>query len=52
MKEPMGTFYTSCRIENHIDRDKSVEIPKVLVDTGPEFTWIDGETLSKIGVAR
>ena len=48
----MGTFYTSCRIENHINRNKSTEVPKLLVDTGAEFTWINAETLKKIGVAR
>jgi len=48
----MGTFYTSCRLENHVDRRKSAEIPRLLVDTGSEFTWIDGDMLKKIGVAR
>lgn len=48
----MGTFYTSCRVANHVDRKKSAEVPKVLVDTGAEFTWIDGETLKRIGVKR
>jgi predicted aspartyl protease len=48
----MGTFYTSCRVENHIDRKKSVEVPKLLVDTGAEFTWIKAATLEKVGVAK
>ena len=48
----MGTFYTNCRIENHIDRRKSAEVPKVLVDTGAEFTRINAETLKNIGVRR
>ena len=48
----MGTFYTSCRVENHIDRKKSVEVPKLLVDTGAEFTWIKANTLKKVGVAK
>lgn len=48
----MGTFYTSCRVENHVDRKKSAEIPKLLVDMGAEFTWINGETLKDIGVRR
>lgn len=52
MKKRMGTFYTSCRVENHIDRKKAVEVPKLLVDTGAEFTWINGETLKKAGVTR
>ncbi len=52
MKNRMGTFYTSCRVENHVDRQKSVEVPKLLVDSGAEFTWISTETLKKIGVTR
>lgn len=48
----MGTFHTKCTIENHIDRKKSIHIPKVLVDTGSEYTWVLGEMLSKIGVTR
>ena len=48
----MGTFYTNCRVENHIDRKKSVEVPKLLVDSGAEFSWINSETLKNIGVKR
>jgi predicted aspartyl protease len=48
----MGTFYINCRVENHIDRSKSVHIPKLLVDTGSENTWIPTENLEKIGVKR
>ncbi|HZL12608.1 MAG TPA: retroviral-like aspartic protease family protein [Verrucomicrobiae bacterium] len=52
MKNRMGTFYTSCKVENHIDRRKSVEVPKLLVDTGAEFTWIKADTLKKVGVTK
>jgi predicted aspartyl protease len=52
MKNRMGTFYTSCRIENHVDREKSVEVPKLLVDSGAEFSWINAKTLKNIGVKR
>ena len=48
----MGTFYTNCRVENHIDRTRSVEVSKMLVDTGAEFSWINSETLEKVGVAK
>jgi predicted aspartyl protease len=50
MKNRMGTFCTDCRVANHIDRKKSAEVPKLLVDTGAEFTWISAETLKSIGV--
>jgi predicted aspartyl protease len=52
MKNRMGTFYTECRIGNHQDRSHSIEVPKVLVDTGAEFTWIKSETLNKAGVIK
>jgi predicted aspartyl protease len=48
----MGTFHTGCKVENHVDRAKTVQIPKMLVDTGSEYTWIPGTKLEKIGVAR
>ncbi|MFO7870263.1 MAG: aspartyl protease family protein [Kiritimatiellia bacterium] len=48
----MGAFYTCCKIENHVDRDKGVRIAKALVDTGSEHTWIPGVKLEKIGVKR
>ena len=48
----MGTFYSGCVIENHIDRKKSIHIPKLLVDTGSEYTWISETVLEKIGVTR
>ena len=48
----MGTFYTSCTVENHSDRTRSVHIPKLLVDTGSEYTWVPASKLEKIGVER
>jgi predicted aspartyl protease len=48
----MGTFQVSALIENHTDRKKSVRIPKLLVDTGSEHTWLPEATLEKIGVKR
>jgi predicted aspartyl protease len=48
----MGTFYAACKVENHVDRSQSVRIPKLLVDTGSEYTWIPSVRLEKIGVTR
>jgi len=48
----MGTFHTRCKIENIVDRQKSVIVPKLLVDTGSEFTWIPAATLDKLGIDR
>lgn len=46
----MGTFHASCKVENHVDRSRSVRIPKMLVDTGSEYTWIPAARLEKIGI--
>jgi predicted aspartyl protease len=48
----MGTFHTSCKVENHADRTKSVRIARLLVDTGSEYTWLPAVKLEKIGVER
>ncbi len=48
----MGTFHTECRIENSVDRTKAAMIPKLLVDTGSEYTWVRTTTLEEIGIKR
>lgn len=48
----MGAFYTSCRVHHTVDREKKAEIPKLLVDTGSEYTWIPEKTLNQLGIQR
>ena len=48
----MGTFYKGRRIENPVARDRSSCLPKVLVDTGSESTWVPESALEKIGIGR
>jgi predicted aspartyl protease len=48
----MGAFFTRCKIENSIDRSKSAVIPRILVDTGSEYTSVPTTTLKKIGIRR
>ena len=48
----MGTFYTKCKLENVTDRSKSVVLPRMLVDTGSEYTWAPARSLEKIGIDR
>ncbi|MEO7673410.1 MAG: aspartyl protease family protein [Pyrinomonadaceae bacterium] len=48
----MGTFYIRCKVENVIDRTKSAIIPKMLVDTGSEYTWVSTQTLDKLDIER
>jgi len=46
----VGTFQVGCRVENHIDRTKAATVPRALVDTGSEYTWLPEKTLQRIGV--
>ena len=48
----MGTFHVRCRIENHVDRSKGTIVPKLLVDTGSDYTWIPTNFMERIGVER
>jgi predicted aspartyl protease len=48
----MGTIHVRCRIENHVDRSKGTVVPKLLVDTGSDYTWIPTNSLERIGVER
>jgi len=48
----MGTFYTRCRIEHSVHRAKGTAIPKILVDTGSEHTWVPAATLETLGIKR
>jgi predicted aspartyl protease len=48
----MGTFYARCKLENPLDRSRSVIIPKLLVDTGSELTWVSERMLERIGIGR
>lgn len=48
----MGIFYTGAKLENIQERDRATTIPRLLIDTGSEYTWIAGSTLEKIGVKR
>lgn len=46
----MGTFHTSCEIQHHVHRERVVQVAKVLVDTGSEYSWVSEATLSALGV--
>lgn len=48
----MGLFSVGCRVENQADRNRYVDVPRVLVDTGSELTWIRGDRLADIGIDR
>jgi predicted aspartyl protease len=48
----MGKFHIGCKVENTVERSESARIPKLLVDTGSEYTWLPAATLEKVGVKR
>jgi predicted aspartyl protease len=48
----MGCFNVGARIENASNRSRVAVVPKLLVDTGSEYTWIGSSTLESIGIKR
>jgi predicted aspartyl protease len=48
----VGTIYAKCRIINPSDRSRSMVIPKLLVDTVSEYTWVNARVLERIGIRR
>ena len=46
----MGTFTDVCLLKNPVDREKSVRIPHLMVDTGSEATWIPRKELEKADI--
>ncbi len=46
----MGAFYTTCRIENVVNRRQGTTIRRLLVDSGSEYSWIPSHALERIGV--
>src|SRR5258708_36000211 len=45
----MGLFYVGCRVVN-TRSSKSAVVPRVMVDTVAEATWIDSAILAKSGI--
>ena len=47
----MGTFHTACTVSD-LQRQKSVAVKQLLVDTGSDSTWIRSNVLEGLGVKR
>ena len=45
-------IHAACVVENIVRRERQANIPKMLVDTGSEYTWVPEDILSGIGVRR
>ncbi|HKC65216.1 MAG TPA: retroviral-like aspartic protease family protein [Pyrinomonadaceae bacterium] len=48
----MGTFFVRCKIENPVDRERAAVVPKLLVDTGSNYTWVPATILDRLGIER
>ena len=46
----MGSFHVDCEVVNARRPAKSVRAPKLLVDTGSEFSWISQPILREAGI--
>ena len=47
----MGTFNVDCVIENPKSAKKSVSVRKMLVDSGAEYTWVNGQELKEASIS-
>jgi predicted aspartyl protease len=47
----MGLFCVGCKIVNPAHESRSAVVPRLMVDTGAEATWIDGVVLDRIGLS-
>lgn len=50
--DDMGLFYTDVGIENPLRRGELAHLPRVLVDTGAELSWVPATALEGLGVGR
>ncbi len=46
----MGTFYVACEICSHTNRSRVIQLPKMLVDTGREYTWVAEAVLKQLRI--
>jgi len=47
-----GAFYTRCKMKMLLIARNRPSFPKLLVDTGSEYTWVSAATLEKLGIQR
>jgi predicted aspartyl protease len=46
----MGSFYVDCDVADIRNRKRIVTVPKMLVDTGAECTWVPEPVLRELGI--
>ena len=48
----MGSFYVDCDVANLRNTKRVITVPKMLVDTGAEYTWVPEPVLRKLGIRQ
>jgi len=48
----MGSFFVDVTLRPVGDRSKGVVVPRMLVDTGAEATWVPAGVLEQLGIPR
>ena len=46
----MGTFSVGCLVKNPVNRERSVRIARLMVDTASESTWVPRKRLEECGI--
>lgn len=49
-RRKMGLFYIDGEVANLRSPKRSILVPKMLVDTGSEYTWVPEQTLRKLRI--
>lgn len=49
-RRKMGSFYVDCDVANLRNTRRVITVPKMLVDTGAECTWVPEPVLRKLGI--
>ena len=47
---PVGAFTVDCAIQHPVHRERVLTVPRVLVDSGSELTWIPPPILEALGI--
>lgn len=49
-RRKMGSFYIDCDVANLRNTRRVITVPKMLVDTGAEYTWVPEPVLRELGI--
>jgi predicted aspartyl protease len=49
-RRKMGSFHIDCDVANLRNTKRVITVPKMLVDTGSEYTWVPEGVLRELGI--